>query len=66
MDSPSKIKIKLLSEKWNNLENGLEKEKNERRGLLDEKLRLCDERISKERSSDEAKFKVIIKTIFNI
>ena len=58
MDSPSKMKIKLLSEKWNSLENGLEKEKNERRNLLDDKLRICEDRITKERSSDESKFKV--------
>lgn len=52
------MKIKLLSEKWNSLENGIEKEKSERRNLLDEKLRQCEERITKERGSDEAKFKV--------
>ena len=58
------MKIKLLSEKWNNLENGLEKEKYERRNLLEEKLRQCDERIAKDRSSDESKFKVNNKKIF--
>lgn len=57
------MKIKLLSEKWNNLENGIEREKNERKNLLEEKLRQCDERITKERSSDESKFKVFL---FNI
>jgi len=69
VDSPSKIKIKLLSEKWSNLENGIEKEKNERRGLLDDKLRQCEERITKERSSDDSKFKVKKKngdSIFNL
>lgn len=59
VDSPSKVKIKLLAEKWNNLENGIEKEKNERRTLLDEKLRQCEDRITKERNSDDAKFKVL-------
>lgn len=58
MDSPSKMKIKLLSEKWNNLENGLEKEKSERRNLLEDKLRQCDDRVTKERAADESKFKV--------
>jgi len=59
VDSPGKMKIRLLSEKWSNVENGLEKEKSERRNLLDEKLRICEDRITKDRSSDEAKFKVI-------
>lgn len=57
------MKIKLLSEKWNNLENGLEKEKSERRNLLEDKLRQCDERVTKERTADESKFKVFLLNI---
>lgn len=66
VDSPSKSKIKLLSEKWNNVENGLEREKSDRRGLLEEKFKQIEERLTKERPTEESKFKANDKNKFYI
>ncbi len=58
-DSPSKARIKHLSDKWNNVQSGIEREKQEKRGALEDRLNAIEERVYTERPADEAKFKVI-------
>ena len=52
------MRMKLLSDKWQNISVTVEKEKLEKKGVLEHKLRNLEERIAIERPSDDAKFKV--------
>ena len=54
------MRMKLLSDKWQNISMTVEKEKLEKKGVLEKKLRSLEERIAIERPSDDAKFKVLI------
>ena len=54
------MRMKLLSEKWQNISVTGEKEKLEKKSVLEQKLRSLEERISAERPSDDAKFKVFL------
>ena len=50
--------MKLLSDKWQNISITGEKEKLEKKGILEQKLRSLEERIASEHPADDAKFKV--------
>jgi len=41
------MRIKLLQEKWSNIQTDIDREKRDRRGLLEERINLLDERIKK-------------------
>lgn len=48
-----------MSEKWSNLQSGIEYQKAERRTAIEERLQMIEDAINKERPSDEMKFKVL-------
>ena len=52
------MRMKLLSDKWQNISMTVEKDKIEKKGILEQKLRSLEERIAIERPADDAKFKV--------
>ena len=57
IESPSCAKIQQLSEKWKNIENELAKEKVERKEQIDDKIKQLDDKVTKIRPLEEAKFK---------
>lgn len=54
------MRMKLLSDKWQNISITADKEKLEKKGVLEKKLKILEERIAIERPADDAKFKVIV------
>ncbi|CAD8081945.1 unnamed protein product [Paramecium sonneborni] len=59
LDSPSRQRIKLLSDKWNHIQNGIDKDKLEKREVLEERIKIIEDVLSQEKPKDEQRFKVL-------
>ena len=57
-ESSTKNKLKKLTEKWSNLQSGIENQKAERRSAIEERLQLIEDAINREKPTDDMKFKV--------
>ena len=55
VDSPNSMRIKLLQEKWQNLQSDIDREKHERRITLEERVLQLEEKIRKEQPLDMQK-----------
>lgn len=53
IDSPNRVRIKLLSDKWQNIQQNIDREKQDRRDILEDRLRGIEEKINSERPNDE-------------
>lgn len=51
--------MKLIGDKWVNIEVNIEKEKTTRKEILDQKLKNLEDRINRERPEDETKFRIL-------
>lgn len=60
MDSPAKQRFKLISEKWSNIAQNIDRDKEDRRQNLDENLSNLENRVANDRPVEEAKFRVAI------
>lgn len=64
LESPNRMRIKVLSDKWQNIQHNIDKEKQDRRDVLEDRLRGLEEKINSERPNDEQRFKVPNQFIF--
>jgi hypothetical protein len=53
LDSPNRQRIRLLADKWTHITHNIDKEKVERKDVLEDRLHELEERINKERPNDE-------------
>ena len=53
VDSPNRQRIRVLSDKWNNITQNIDKEKQDRRDILEDKLKGLEDKITSERPNDE-------------
>jgi len=58
VESPSQIRLKLLSSKWSTVENGIDREKQEKRDAIEERLFSIENCIQQAIPQDETKFRV--------
>ncbi|CAK71791.1 unnamed protein product (macronuclear) [Paramecium tetraurelia] len=66
LDSPSRQRIKLLSDKWNHIQNGIDKDKVEKREVLEERIKIIEDVLASEKPKDEQKFKVIKDSVLKL
>lgn len=58
--------MKLIGEKWTNIQTNIDKEKVTRKDILDERLLNLEDRINKERPEDETKFRILKEQVLKL
>ncbi|CAD8172487.1 unnamed protein product [Paramecium octaurelia] len=58
-ESPQTDRLKVLTEKWSNLKQGLDKEKNDKKELVEQHIQRIESLLNQERPKEEQKFKTL-------
>lgn len=65
-DSPAKQRFKLISEKWSNIAQNIDRDKEDRRNNLDENLSNLENRVANDRPIEEAKFRNLKDSVLKL